>query len=167
MQDEAQSVQHPTVQDYLTYVQDRRVVTFKQLAEPKVRLYDCPNIACIFLQCLHEDHKALAVCPLEGQPGRCDEGSSLPCSQEEGIRLELLGSADYMEIVSALATKLQLSSPDRLRLTQHNAWAGGPSKQHVKWKEDTSLDRVLRSATGTPLVVYYEVRANVGTHIAT
>ena len=61
MQDEAQSVQHPTIMDYLSYIQNRRVAIFKQLAEPKVRLYDCPDIACVFLQCLHEEHKALAV----------------------------------------------------------------------------------------------------------
>ena len=94
---------------------------------------------------------------MSGTAARCDEGSALPCLQEEGIRLELLASADNMEIVSALATKLQLSSPDRLRLTQHNAWAGGPGKQPYKWKEDTSLERVLPRAAGIPPVVYYEV----------
>ena len=90
----------------------------------------------------------------------------LPCLQEEGIRLELLASADYMEIVSALATKLQLSSPDRLRLTQHNAWAGGPSKQPYKWKEDTSLERVLPRAAGIPPVVYYEVKVVLALPVA-
>ena len=61
MQDEAQSVEHPTVLDYLSYIQNRRIAIFKQLAEPKVRLYDCPAIACIFLRCLHEEHRTLAA----------------------------------------------------------------------------------------------------------
>lgn len=57
MQDEAQSVQHPTVMDYLSYIQNRRIAIFKRLAEPKVRLYECPHAACICLQCLHDEHK--------------------------------------------------------------------------------------------------------------
>jgi ICP0-binding domain of Ubiquitin-specific protease 7 len=81
----------------------------------------------------------------------------LPCLQEEGVRLELLGTASYDEIVSALAAKLQLDSPAHLRLTQHNTWQGGPGKRQYKWNEDITLDKVLPNAAGSLQVVYYEV----------
>ncbi len=36
-QAEVESVRHPTVEAFLMYIQLRRVITFKRLAEPKVR----------------------------------------------------------------------------------------------------------------------------------
>lgn len=80
--------------------------------------------------------------------------------QEEGLRLELLGTADYTAIVEALAAALQLSSPTLLRLTQHNSWMAGPRKQQVKWMEQgVTLDKLLPAGATSPPVVYYEVHA--------
>lgn len=87
-------------------------------------------------------------------------------TQEDGVRLELLGTADYAAIVEALAKHLQLSSPALLRLTQHSAWSvAGPSKRQYKWMEEgITLDKMLPAGAASPQVVYYEV--HTGSHSA-
>lgn len=43
---------HPTMEGFLNYIKDRRLVTFRRLTEPKVR---CPNTVCgrQYCQLLH------------------------------------------------------------------------------------------------------------------
>ena len=59
------------------------------------------------------------------QPPNVINQQSAP--QDDGVTLDLSKMSSYWEVCQALADALQLDTPAKLRLTQHNNLSGGPS----------------------------------------
>ncbi|KAI7840976.1 hypothetical protein COHA_005205 [Chlorella ohadii] len=112
-QAEAASVQCPTAKDYLEFVRNRQLVTFR---------------------------------PLEG------EG-------EEGVlELELLKSDSYDDVSKALAGRLGLDHPLKLRLTGQNNLTHMPRPHPLRYRQCESLQDMLKYGFGGQTsTLYYEV----------
>lgn len=52
--------------------------------------------------------------------------------KEPGLQLELLRENDYDMVTAALAAKLGLDDPSKLRLTQHNAYSSMPQRTPMR-----------------------------------
>lgn len=52
--------------------------------------------------------------------------------KEPGFQLELLREQDYDTVTAALAAKLGLEDPTKIRLTQHNAYSMMPQRAPMK-----------------------------------
>eukprot|EP00887_Chlorella_sp_A99_P006814 scaffold2.g6814.t1 len=79
--------------------------------------------------------------------------------QEEGLRLEMRKDDSYEEVSAALAARLCLEDPRRLRFTGFNGYSLTPRTQPYRWGQVSTLEDMLRGYGMQPLasVLFYEV----------
>jgi hypothetical protein len=63
----------------------------------------------------------------------------------------------YPEVIAALAAKIGLADPTKLRLTQHNVHTHMPRVQPFKFSTTDKLYEMLRANTSFSDILYYEV----------
>lgn len=73
------------------------------------------------------------------------------------MQLELLRDMDYDQVTTALAAKLQLPDPERLRLTMYNTYTSLPQKAPLRFRDGRRLEQVLVHAQHQNDILFYEV----------
>lgn len=63
--------------------------------------------------------------------------------QEEGFELELARDMSYDSVAEAVAAKLEVDDPLRLRFTQHNPYSQLPKPHPLKWQGAPTLEDMM------------------------
>ena len=78
--------------------------------------------------------------------------------QSEVIELELSKVNTYNEVTEALAQKIGLDDPTKIRLTAHNQYSDGPRPNPIKYQSYEKLSDMLVQGYQAPTdTLYYEI----------
>jgi ubiquitin carboxyl-terminal hydrolase 7 len=130
---EAEATRFPAASEFMTFVRNRLVVTFRELDAAKA-----------------SGGGGGALPPLSD-----GEGGTPPL-----LTLELARTSSYDDVTAALAAKLCVSDPLLLRLTGHNTYMHAPRSSPFRYREKATLLELLSNAYGGGAVadtLHYEV----------
>ena len=78
-------------------------------------------------------------------------------NHEDVIQLELSKLNTYNEVTEALAAKLDLDDPSKIRLTAHNCYSNGPRPAPIKYQSVEKLSDMLVHYNQNTDTLYYEI----------
>lgn len=77
--------------------------------------------------------------------------------KEEGIWVELMREMDYDQVSQALALRLGLDDPTKLRFTSHNNYSHQPQRTPLKFRAAMRVEQMVQHAHHVHDTLYYEV----------
>uniref|UniRef100_A0A7S2Z4X2 ubiquitinyl hydrolase 1 n=1 Tax=Chloropicon laureae TaxID=464258 RepID=A0A7S2Z4X2_9CHLO len=78
-------------------------------------------------------------------------------NRDEVIQLELSKLNSYNEVTEALAAKLDLDDPAKIRLTAHNTYSNAPRPTPIKYQSVDKLSEMLVHYNQVTDILYYEI----------